>query len=137
MRSCFRDFRHLLFSGFFLGIVCWVFGLILYLFLRCLINFFCRELRWVCLSYFLGGDLGFRGTFGDFKELLNTKCQKVVFDLKSKTLVKALLVEAIIDHTSHGGGRLGLWDDRWLLLRHYHSLSLLGGIQNWLVWGAT
>ena len=75
------------------------------------------------MSGFLGEDLWFGGTFGNFKELLNAKCQKIVFNLKCKTLIKALLVKTITDQTSHGG-HLGVWDGRQLL-RDNHRLGFL------------
>lgn len=122
MRWC-DSFRGQLFSGFCLGLVQWgVFGFILYIFLRHLLYFLYR-LRWLRLRGFLGEDLGFGGTFGNFKELLNAKCQKVVFNLKRRTLIKALLVETITDQTSHSR-HLGVWDGRQLL-RDNHCLGFL------------
>jgi hypothetical protein len=85
--------------------------------------YFLHRLRRLGLCRFIGGDLGLGGTFGNFKELLNAKCQKVVFNLKIRTLIKALLVETITDQTSHGG-HLGVWDCRQLL-RDYHHLDFL------------
>ena len=110
MRGCYSLRRVLLGSFFFLSLIRWVFfGFILDLFLRFLLFFFLYRLRWLGWSCCLGRDLGLGGTFGDFKELLNAKRQKVVFDLKIKTVIKALLVESVTDQTSHGGD-LGVWD---------------------------
>lgn len=118
--------RRVLLGAFFLCLIRWVFfGLILYLFLRFLLFFFLYWLRWLGLSWCLGRDLRLGGIFGDFEELLNAKCQKVVFNLKIKTVIKALLVETVTYQTSHGS-HLGVWDgDTRHLLRYYHRLSFL------------